>query len=83
MNTKPTADPARPNYHQNWRDLIAREGSEAAARKRLAKALRDAADQIERGGFPDVYGCAIPEHGLLGDSFIAETTVVLSNPWPG
>ncbi len=74
----------RIDYQANWHALIQREGSEQAARARLAAALRAAADQVEHGrSYPDVFGCDIPAHGLTGDDFMAATTVILSHPWPG
>lgn len=71
------------NYQANWRALVRREGSEQAARVYLAQQLRAAADQVEAGGYPDVFGCSLPSHGLLGDDFIGLVGVVLSHPWPG
>lgn len=71
------------NTQRNWFALIEREGSEDKARAYLARQLRAAADQVEAEGFPDIFGCRLPAHGLTGDSFIGEISVTLSHPWPG
>jgi hypothetical protein len=76
-----TDDPTNPQA--NWLALIQREGSEQAARAHLAARLREAAEQVERGTYPDVFGCKLPAYGLTGDDFMGEISVTLSYPWPG
>lgn len=70
-------------YQENWKNLIKRMGSEELAREELARKLRLAADQVERGGYPDIFGCYCDPGDLLSHGFIEGITVVLSNPWPG
>lgn len=77
------------DQHENWM-IMRRTLGETEARKRLVQALRDAADQIERGGFPDVYGCEVPNEGLTGvesetgwPEIMGRTSVTLSHPWGG
>lgn len=78
------ADSTNTNNHQgNWLALVSREGGEDKARAYLARQLRAAADKVEAEGFPDVFGCRLPAHGLTGDSIMGEISVTLSHPWPG
>jgi hypothetical protein len=55
------------------------------ARKFLAEKLRDAADQVEKGGWPDVFGCEFKEVNPDDpyEPFIWTVAVTLSYPWPG
>lgn len=78
----------RPNPHessqQNWWDLQKGRTKEEA-RKFLADALREAADQVEDKDYPDVYGCCTkpPDDPKFGPPFIWTVAVTLSYPWPG
>ena len=80
-------NPNPPSHSQErWWALIKRMGSEEAARKELARQLRVAADQVEAGPWPDVYGCDVfYEDGEMpcDNGFIDSVSVTLSNPWPG
>lgn len=67
----------------DWKNLIKREGSEEAARKELARKLRLAADQVEKGSYPKVYDCVCEEGDLCKNNFIERVSVTLSHPWPG
>ncbi len=74
--------------HSRWscdgRDVVStirREGSEDAARKHLASWLRQAAEQVERGTMPDVYGCKLPEYGYTGSLGMGEFSVTFMWPW--
>jgi len=68
------------NIQANWFALIDREGSEQAARRYLATWLRQAAEQVERGTLPDVYGCKLPEYGYTGSLGMGEFSVTFM--WP-
>lgn len=72
----------RSDKQQNFFDLEEKLGKEGA-RKLVAQRLREAADLIEKEGWPDIYGCDIPENGICKDNFIDRIEVVLSYPWPG
>jgi len=76
-----------PSHSQDrWWALVKRTGSEEAARKELARQLRAAADQVEAGAWPDVYGCTVfHDDGEMPceNSFIDTVSVTLSHPWPG
>jgi hypothetical protein len=67
-----------------WHKLRDELGEEEA-RKFLAEKLRDAADQVEKGGWPDVFGCEFREVNPddLYEPFIWTVAVTLSYPWPG
>ena len=67
---------------QNWFKLVEKIG-EDAARAKLANWLRWAASRVEGGGFPDVFGCEIPEDNWEQQGPIAKVVVILSNPWGG
>jgi hypothetical protein len=69
---------------QNWFDLKDKLGNKEA-RKHLVNELRKAADQVEKGGYPDVFGCQLkPEPDpKWGEPFIWTISVTLSYPWPG
>lgn len=58
---------------------------EQEARKLLAQQLRLSADQVEKGGYPDVFGCQVKEKNPddLYEPFIWTVSVTLSYPWPG
>lgn len=67
-----------------WHKLRAELGDKEA-RKFLAEKLRDAANQVEKGGYPDVFGCEYKEVNPndLYEPFIWTVAVTLSYPWPG
>lgn len=67
-----------PSHQQNWFNLVKQMG-EPAARAHLVAKLRAAADQIERGSYPKVFGCELREHGLPMETI----SVTLSHPWGG
>lgn len=74
------------NIQQNWFAMIKEAGSEEAAGKEVARQLRLAADQIESGKYPRVFGIELPNPNPDFDSFedIMQTySVTLSHPWPG
>lgn len=75
-----------------WHDKVSELGPknsrstselEGPARKWLAEELRKLADHIEGGGWPQVFGCSIPEGGVKSKELMMDFTVVLSHPWPG
>lgn len=67
----------------HWFALCEKLGSEEAARKHVAMNLRYAAVLIEKGGFPDIFGCDVPVGTPFSDTFIETFSVTLSQPWPG
>jgi len=78
-------DPSGPWPEQEaWWEVRDKMGKEAA-RKHLATKLRAFADQVDRGGYPDIFGAAVEEEpGVCQRGrFIERLSVTLSNPWPG
>lgn len=73
------------DQHRHFELLDHFDGDEQAADRYVAQRLREAADVIERGGYPRVFGCEVPTPGneLLEGSFIGTISVTLSHPWPG
>lgn len=67
-----------------WNKLTDELGDKEA-RKFLAEKLREAADQVEKRGMPDVFGCEYKEKNPddLYEPFIWTVSVTLSYPWPG
>lgn len=67
-----------------WHKLLDELGDKEA-RKFLAEKLREAANQVEKGGYPDVFGCEYKEVNPndLYEPFIWTVAVTLSYPWPG
>jgi len=68
---------------RTWWDLCDKHG-EQDSRKILANSLRAFAAQVEKGGYPDVFGCKVMagDHPCQKD-FIETVSVTLSHPWPG
>ena len=80
--TQPEVQPGR--TQGKWRELIARTGSEDAARRELARQLRLAADIVERPGYPDVFACEVTlRDDWEKETFIMSIGVTVSYPWPG
>jgi len=48
------------NDQDRWHSL--EDVDRKSARAILIRRLREAADLIEKGGYPDVFGCNIPAH---------------------
>lgn len=67
-----------------WHKLVDELGDKEA-RKFLAEKLREAADQVEKRGMPDVFGCEFKEvdPNAIYQPFIWTVAVTLSYPWPG
>jgi len=54
------------------------------AKRDLARRLRQFADIVEADGYPDVFGCELPEDDPpCSKRLMASITVILSHPWPG
>lgn len=70
------------NVQDRWFDLSKRLGGDAEAKAHIVRMLRHAADLIEKGGWPDVYGCDVPDEPFK-DNFIETFRVDLSYPWLG
>jgi hypothetical protein len=64
---------------KNWFSLCGELG-EQEARNFLVCKLRETADQIERGGMPDVFGCRLTEPDIFP---MRTVSVTLSDVWPG
>ena len=73
-----TTRPKSMGDHQwEWFELCRKLG-DPGARAALVARLRTAADQVERGGYPNVYGCRMWESGPMQG-----VDVILSMPWGG
>ncbi len=67
---------------KNWQSV--RNEADRLAREYLASRLREAADLVQSGGYPAVYGCRVPApEEDLGSALTFDIGVVLSHPWPG
>jgi hypothetical protein len=67
----------------SWLVLVDKHG-EPKARKILANSLRVFADQVEKGGFPDIFGCEVMAGSRPCENTVIETvSVTLSHPWGG
>ena len=78
-------DPLDPYRCENIWFELKQEFGEEGARKELARLLREAADLVEKDGYPDVFGCELPQNReFCKDGHPMSTiSVTLSLPWPG
>jgi len=87
---KPEKENCQEFWHRKCRELAPPDANgtrefEAPAKAWLVAELRKLADHIETNkGYPDVFGCRIPEKGVdYEGGFMAEWTVILSHLWGG
>ena len=64
---------------------LCKKYGEKQVRETIVAKLRDAANNIEAGKFPDIFDCTIENMNLTvcSEGIMEKVSVTLSHPWPG